>query len=79
MGNVNWQAVANEQMEIIQELQKSEECFNAVISYMLGKGYTEEPLEFLRCWNEGDFDALRKEWPDAPKEIYYTDPFYKGE
>lgn len=62
-----------------EEVVRNDECWNAVISYMLGKGYTEEPLEFLRCWNEGDFDALREEWPDAPKEIYYADPLYKGE
>lgn len=45
-------------------------AFNAVISYMLGKGYMEEPLEFLRCWNQGDFDICRKDWPDAPPECY---------
>jgi len=56
--------------EAINALNKTEAAYNAVISYMLGKGYTEEPLEFLRCWNEGNFDALREEWPDAPKEIY---------
>ena len=65
--------------EAIDELSKTEAAYNAVISYMLGKGYTEEPLEFLRCWNEGDFDLLRTGWPDAPKEIYYADPLYKGE
>lgn len=31
---------------------------------------TDEGLVFLRCWNEGDFDACRKEWPDAPPECY---------
>ena len=64
--------------EEVQESQKSDECFNAVISYILGKGHMESPLEFLRCWNEGDFDALREEWPDAPEEIYFADPLYKG-
>lgn len=63
----------------IREYEKSEECWNAVLDYVLGKGCTEEPLEFLRCWNEGDFDLLRTCWPDAPKEIYYTDPLYKSE
>jgi len=58
----------------VREYEKSEECWNALLSYVLGQGYTEEPLQFLRCWNEGDFDALREEWPDAPKEIYYADP-----
>ena len=65
--------------DIEREHLNSDVCFNAVISYILGKGRTEEPLEFLRCWNEGDFDSLREEWPDAPKEIYYADPLYKGE
>ncbi len=64
--------------EELEDSRKSDECFNAVIEYMLGKGYMESPLEFLRCWNEGDFDALREEWPDAPEEIYLADPLYKG-
>lgn len=64
--------------EALEELNKTEAAYNTVISYMLGKGYCEEPLEFLRCWNEGNFEALREEWPDAPEEIYLADPLYKG-
>lgn len=66
------------QAEELEDSRKSDECFNAVISYILGKGYMESPLEFLRCWNEGNFEALREEWPDAPEEIYLADPLYKG-
>jgi len=29
-----------------------------------------EGMEFLRLWNEGEFDTLRREWPDAPSEVY---------
>ena len=61
-----------------EEVNKIQSSYNAVISYMLGKGYMEEPLQFLRCWNEGNFEALREEWPDAPEEIYLADPLYKG-
>jgi hypothetical protein len=25
---------------------------------------------FLRCWNEGNFDAIRREWPEAPEEVF---------
>ena len=64
--------------EALEELSKTEATYNAVIDYILGKGYMESPLEFLRCWNEGNFDALREEWPDAPEEIYFADPLYKG-
>lgn len=49
-------------------------AFREVINYVCGAGRHEEPLEFLRCWNEGNFSALRKEWPDAPLAIYYADP-----
>lgn len=65
-------------VEKLDEYEKSDICFNAVIDYILNKGYMESPLEFLRCWNEGDFEALREEWPDAPEEIYLADPLYKG-
>ena len=27
-------------------------------------------LIFLRLWNEGEFDIIRKEWPDAPEEVF---------
>lgn len=57
----------------LKDSEKSVDCFNAVIGYILGRGWNEEPLEFLRYWNQGDFDVLREHWPDAPKEIYYAD------
>ena len=30
----------------------------------------EEGQVFLKLWQEGDFDSIRKEWPDAPETIY---------
>jgi|AntRauTorcE11897_2_1112592.scaffolds.fasta_scaffold63447_1 hypothetical protein len=27
-------------------------------------------VEFLRVWFHGDFDAIRKEWPDAPESVF---------
>lgn len=30
----------------------------------------QEGQTFLKLWQEGDFDAIRKEWPDAPEMIY---------
>lgn len=29
-----------------------------------------EGMTFLRLWNEGEFDTLRREWPDAPSTVY---------
>ncbi|WP_346829408.1 phosphohydrolase [Pseudomonas abietaniphila] len=63
----------------LAELKRADECWSAVVSYMLGDGRTQEPLEFLRCWNDGNFQAIRDEWPDAPKEVFYADPLFKGE
>lgn len=39
---------------------------------------TEDGLQFLRLWNEGEFDSIRREWPEAPEEIYIgADPLHK--
>jgi hypothetical protein len=43
------------------------DTFRALVSFLL---VTEDPIAFLRCWNEGDFEACRKEWPEAPNELY---------
>ena len=49
----------------------------AAIQYALQSG-SEERIQFLRCWNEGEFDAIRNEWPDAPEEVFIgADPLYK--
>lgn len=38
---------------------------------------TDEGLEFLRCWNHGDFDVIRREWPDAPESVFIgADPLH---
>ena len=60
--------------ELERDAARAAISYNAVISYMLGDGRMEEPMEFLRCWNEGNFAALRREWPEAPEEIYLADP-----
>lgn len=60
---------ANDLLTYIKQQQQMEAAANAVFTFML-KYPCESPLEFLRCWNEGNFDALRAEWPEAPDEIY---------
>lgn len=54
----------------------------AAIAYVLNSRTEDplDPLQFLRLWNEGEFDVLRREWPDAPDEIYIgADPLFKPE
>lgn len=39
----------------------------------------DEPMTFLRCWNEGDFTTIRNEWPDAPEAVFIgADPLHPG-
>ncbi len=39
----------------------------------------DEGMELLRCWIQGDFDVIRKEWPEAPKAVFIgADPLYKS-
>lgn len=45
----------------------SNEASVAAIQFALE---TDEGLEFLRLWNEGDFKVLRQEWPEAPEAVY---------
>ncbi|RMR16852.1 hypothetical protein ALP90_200218 [Pseudomonas amygdali pv. ulmi] len=30
----------------------------------------DEGLQFLRHWNQCDFDVIRREWPEAPEEVF---------
>jgi len=49
----------------------------AAIAYALANP-CESPLDFLRCWNSGDFEAIRQEWDDVPEEVFLgADPLHK--
>lgn len=38
----------------------------------------EDGETFLRYWNHGEFDKLRRNWPDAPAEVYIgADPMLR--
>ena len=40
---------------------------------------TDEGTEFLRCWFHGNFEAIRREWPDAPEAVLVgADPLHKS-
>ena len=47
----------------------------AAIKYALQSGL--DGLDFLRYWNEGEFDIVRREGPDAPESVFIgADPLY---
>lgn len=50
----------------------------AAIKFALERKF-ECPIEFLQCWFHGDFDSIRREWPDAPEDIFIgADPLAAG-
>ena len=61
-----------ETMEIESQKLREGPCPNAAceaIEFALSVA-CEEPISFLRCWNEGDFDSIRDEWPEAPGGVF---------
>lgn len=50
---------------------------NAAVAAIQFALETDGGLEFLRCWNEGEFDVIRQEWPDAPEAVFVgADPLH---
>lgn len=43
---------------------------NAAVAAVLFALETDDGMSFLRLWNEGEFDVIRKEWPDAPIAVF---------
>lgn len=62
----------------LEEAKRADTCWAAVVKCALDLDTTEDGIQFLRTWNEGDFDGLREFWPEAPEEAYWADPLYKG-
>ena len=50
---------------------------NAAVAAIQFALETDEGLTFLRCWNEGNFVAIRREWPEAPEAVFVgADPLH---
>lgn len=60
---------ASDLRNVIISQRQAEEAYNALITFVLSS-QTECAIEFLRCWNEGDFESCRQEWPEAPDAVY---------
>jgi hypothetical protein len=53
---------------------------SAAIEFALSNevGVGGDGLEFLRLWNEGEFDKVREYWPKAPEAVFIgADTQYK--
>lgn len=52
------------------EQRSQERMPKATLAAMEYAASADEGQAFLTCWLEGDFEAIRREWPDAPASIY---------
>lgn len=43
---------------------------NAAVAAIVFALKDDDGLNFLQCWNEGNFSAIRKEWPEAPESVF---------
>lgn len=46
------------------------ESVNAATAAIQFAVQTTDGIAFLRCWHEGDFATIRREWPDAPPGVF---------
>ena len=47
-----------DQLALMEEMRRD---FNLVIDFAIS---TDEPAAFLKAWREGDWDGVRREWPE---------------
>lgn len=75
--NNRLKVIISEREQRINELESSS-CIAAVAAIQYALNDSSSMFEFLYCWNEGDFQALRDEWEDVPDEVFIgADPSFK--
>lgn len=71
---------------VLQRLEEAEEeaeqdPATALIGFILEHANGPEgfdPIYLMETWNEGNFEALRRDWPELPEEVYIgADPLHK--
>ena len=62
-----------ESYELNNEADQMQQDFNDAIDFAIDD---DDPKAFLRCWREGDWEALSEEWPDfkLPTIAYEGEP-----
>ncbi|EXG73082.1 hypothetical protein [Acinetobacter baumannii] len=65
---------------IVEIKERTNDPALAVIQYILSDNVdgTDDAMEFLNYWNEGEFDILRRNWNNIPDEVFIgADPLFK--
>ncbi|WP_185057441.1 hypothetical protein [Pseudomonas chlororaphis] len=79
-GYASWtrRACKQSQAEAGGELPPDNDATVAALRFALENLHGYDAIDFLRCWNEGDFDVVRETWPEAPEEVFIgADPLYR--
>ena len=63
------------------EEEASQDPASALITFILEHANGPDgfdPVYLMETWNEGNFEALRREWPELPEEVYIgADPLHE--
>ena len=73
---------SEQQRAVVMSERAEEEDHSASTAAILFALAVEEEhydgMTFLRMWNEGEFEAIRRAWPDCPDEVFIgADPLFK--
>ena len=72
--NERLKVIIAEREETIDSLNNVNNPAVAAIEYALKDDYS---VEFLRLWNEGEFDEIRSGWDNVPDEVFIgADPLF---
>ncbi|GIC77146.1 hypothetical protein [Moritella sp. F3] len=72
--SINFANTEQDAQAAVYALSNNNDASTAAIQFALE---TDCGLDFLRCWNEGNFDACREEWPEAPMGVFEgADPLH---
>ncbi len=55
-----------------ERLEDALEPSAAAVEYALNAVKGEEGIAFLKLWKQGEFKAIRAQWPDAPEVVYLS-------
>lgn len=62
----------NVQVKLVQAVEpncSNNAVWNNLLNFVLDK-CTDDRIELLRLWREGNFGQIREEWPEAPEDIF---------
>lgn len=78
-----WFSEAEIALEVVRQrlagnLSLTNDPADAAIQFAIELPSPYDGMDFLRYWNERDFDSVRESWPEVPEEVLIgADPLYR--